>query len=162
MRTSILGFVAFKPRLVAVPFFFFNQSMTQSISPAYANWGLGSDEYSSTGFPYVAFTLEKISFPVGRLFGLNGFRLGGELSVELSKQDMKFITPKTTAYEWTLTDATVTATTFYYLAKIGYSFSNGSSIDLGIGQRRIWNAQEGEATTKTTKPIYSISYELHK
>lgn len=157
-----LGFVSVDPRLVVVPAFLFTQTSSLEMTPLLSAWGRGEISYESKGFPYVAFSIEDISFPVGKLLPLKGLSAGAGMAVEMSRQSDQLIEPSKTSNTWTGKAVDVTATTLYYQANLGYKFENGSFIRVGVGQRTTWNAQEGGDTTKSTKPIYSIKYSLQK
>jgi len=161
------GFMSIDPRLVVVPIYFYTQYAGLTVDPLYSNlgWAPGERTYDSKGIPYVAFSMDDISFPVGKLFKLPGLRIGGSAAVEVNHQSLEFLNPTVDDQDnkiWTGLPAEVTATTLSYQAKIGYTFDNGSSINLGFGARTLWNAQKGGETTHITRPISSIAYDLHK
>jgi hypothetical protein len=158
------GFVSIDPRIVVVPFFLFSETQSLEISPLLTAQGWDKDEisYDSKGFPYVALSMDDISFPIGNLLNVRGLSAGASVGWEMSRQSMQLITPVIVDGNKTMTgvSADVTNTTLSYQGRIGYTFTNGSSINIGFGQRQTWNAQKDGPTASSTKPIYSIKYNL--
>lgn len=146
-----LPFMQVAAQTTVVPFFLFKSSQSIGIDPLVST--IGTNDFSGSGFPYIAVKLQPTFFSF----------LSPDIGYEFQRFNFESLSPNDTQDGWVSSESTYAVHTLTIRGSLRIPFFNSSGhAEIGYGRKLTWTVPEEGDTVSDNKGTFKLTFNIAK
>jgi len=145
-----LPFTQLTAQATVVPFFLFGSSQSIGIDPLVSE--SGENDFSGSGFPYIALKFQPTFFKY----------LSPDIAYEFQRFNFESLAPNEALTGWDSTESTYSVHTVTIRGSIRIPLFKAGNAEIGYGRKLTWTVQENGDTVTDNKGTFKLTFNVAK